>query len=69
VIESYDYFKKTTNFCFGHLFDDDFDEWFRSCYEDGAPKDVTKSGDWKATYHTVQTCLYAYHYLKSDLSG
>ncbi len=63
----YDYFKKTANFCFGHLFDAHFDEWFRSCYEDGTPKDLIKGGDWKAAYHTVQTCFYAHHYLKSNL--
>ena len=31
----YDYFRKTTDFCFRHLFDHPHGEWFHSCYEDG----------------------------------
>jgi len=61
----WNYFKKTADFCLAHFYDDVYGEWYFSCHANGASKDTRKGGDWKAAYHTVETCFYIYSYLNS----
>ncbi len=52
-------------FCLGCFVDSEHGEWYTACHADGAVKDDRKGGSWKAAYHTVQACFYAYAQLSA----
>lgn len=51
-------------FCFGHLVDPEWGEWFTSCFRDGTVSDDRKAFDWKASMHTTRACVRAIRLLE-----
>ncbi len=54
------YLDALLDFCVAHFVDSEHGEWYTACRPDGTVRDDHKGGTWKAAYHTVQACFYAY---------
>ncbi len=55
----FEYFTRLTSFVDRHFRDAEAGEWFRTVSRDGTARDTRKGGDYKAAFHTAETCLHA----------